>query len=40
MMLYLKYIMPWMWDKTSDLRNEKGKIAMVTSMLRVSNKVV
>ena len=27
MMLYLKYIMPRKWDKTSDLRNEKGKIA-------------
>jgi hypothetical protein len=40
MMLYLKYIMPQKWGKTSDLINEKGKIGMVTSMLSVANKVV
>lgn len=40
MMLCLKYVMPQMWNKTSDLRIEKGGIAMAKSMFSVTNKAV
>jgi hypothetical protein len=39
MMLYLKYIIPLMWNKTSYLRNGTDGRVMVKSMLSVANKV-
>lgn len=40
MMLCLKYVMPQMWNKISDVRIEKGGIAMAKSMFSVTNKAV
>ena len=39
MMLYLKYIIPLMWNKTSYLRNGADVMVMVKSMPSDANRV-